>query len=192
MAAPILGATTRSQKATKNVIYLYMAGGMSHLDRFDTKPGSDVQGPVESIKTKADGVQISQYLPRMADHMDKVAVIRSMTSNQGAHDLGRYLLHTSYQALGTIQHPSLASWVLKGSGRTNEKLPGSVVIGGGGREKGAGFFGAKYAPVVIGNPNAGLQNSQLPRGVTASQFNKRLSLADRFDRAFRKRYDQPR
>ncbi len=104
-----------------------MHGVVVGADEFDTKPGSDVQGRVESIATKAGGVQISQYLPQMAEHMDKVAVIRSMTSNQGAHDLGRYLLHTSYPALGTIQHPSLASWVLKGSGRTNENLPGSVV-----------------------------------------------------------------
>ena len=157
---------------------------MSHLDTFGTKPGADVQGPVETIKTNAHGVQVSQYVPQMGKHMDKVAVIRSMHSTQGAHEQGRYRPHTSYQALGTIQHPSLASWVLKVSGRKNKKLPGSVVIGGGGREKGAGFFGAEYAPVVIGNPNAGLQDSQLPRGVTERQFNKRLSLADRFDKAF--------
>ena len=47
----------------KSVIYLYMSGGMSHLDTFDTKPGAETQGPVESIDTAADGVQISQYFP---------------------------------------------------------------------------------------------------------------------------------
>ena len=53
----------------KAVIYLYMNGGMSHLDTFDTKPGAETQGPVESIKTSADGVMISEYFPTLAKQM---------------------------------------------------------------------------------------------------------------------------
>ena len=55
----------------KKVIYLYMAGGMSHLDTFDPKPDapSEVRGNLSSIKTSADGVRVSEYLPNIAKHM---------------------------------------------------------------------------------------------------------------------------
>ena len=75
----------------KSVIYLYMSGGMSHLDTFDTKPGAETQGPVESIKTSADGVQLSEYLPKLADQMHNVAVINSMNSTRCSR--ARSLLH---------------------------------------------------------------------------------------------------
>ena len=80
----------------KSVIYLYMSGGMSHLDTFDTKPGADTQGPVESIKTSADGVQISQFFPTLAKQMHNIALINSLNSTQGAHAQGNYFMHTSY------------------------------------------------------------------------------------------------
>ena len=69
---------------------------MSHLDTFDPKPGAETQGPIESIKTNASGIAVSEYFPEMAKQMDKVAVISSMNSTQGAHAQGRYFMHTSY------------------------------------------------------------------------------------------------
>ena len=188
---PSITIAQRSRRTrSKSVIYLYMSGGMSHIDTFDPKPGSQVQGPVESIKTSSDGVIISQYFPLMAKSMDKVAVIRSMYSTQGAHDQGRYYLHTSYVDRGAIHHPSLGSWIMKLSGRASTKLPGNVLIGDLNRETGAGFLEAKYGPVIVGNPNSGLKHSRLPEDVTPEQFVIRMKLADRFDRAFRTRYKQ--
>ena len=94
--APLLGATLATpafaqskeggRKAAEHVIFLNMAGGMSHLDTFDLKPGRDVQGPVEGIDTTGD-FQLSQYLPKSAEVADKMCVINSMTSQQGAHEL---------------------------------------------------------------------------------------------------------
>ncbi len=87
--APMLGGSLASQafaektSVTKtgcatNVIFLNMAGGMSHLDTFDLKPGQDVQGPVKGIPTTADGLQIASYLPRTAEIMREVCTIHSM------------------------------------------------------------------------------------------------------------------
>ncbi|MHC4452584.1 MAG: DUF1501 domain-containing protein, partial [Planctomycetota bacterium] len=115
-AFPLEAATAR------NVIYLYMAGGMTHLDTFDVKPGAATQGPVEALKTNADGVRISQYFPLLAKQMDKVAVINSMNSNQGAHQQGRYFMHTGYQLRGTIRHPSIGAWLERMRGRVNTTL----------------------------------------------------------------------
>ena len=64
----------------KNVIYLFMAGGMSQIDTFDPKPGAATQGPVETLRSNVDDISVSQYLPLMALNMDKVAVVRSLTS----------------------------------------------------------------------------------------------------------------
>src|SRR3982750_3365354 len=82
IAAPFEGASKLKQVATaRNVIYLYMSGGMSHLDTFDPKEaGSTVMGPVSPIKTSADGVRVSEYLPRIATQMHHVAVIPSLAS----------------------------------------------------------------------------------------------------------------
>jgi len=65
------GSATAKQVATaRNVIYLYMSGGQSHLDTWDPKPDNkEVMGATKAIKTSADGVQISEYLPRMAKQM---------------------------------------------------------------------------------------------------------------------------
>ncbi|MCB1078468.1 MAG: DUF1501 domain-containing protein, partial [Verrucomicrobiae bacterium] len=117
----------------KSVIYLYMSGGMTHMDTFDPKPGHENQGPVRAIRTSADGVEISEYLPRLAQHMDKAALIRSMTSTAGAHAQGNYFMHTSYEMRSTIRHPGIGAWLLKYKGRLNENLPGSVCIAGGSR-----------------------------------------------------------
>ena len=53
----------------KRVIYLFMTGGMTHLDTFDPKPGAETQGPVEALKTSADDVRVTQYFPKMAQQM---------------------------------------------------------------------------------------------------------------------------
>jgi len=103
--APLRPATA------KNVIYLFMSGGMTHLDTFDLKPGAATQGPTEALKTNADGVQISSHLPNLARHMDKIAVINSLNSTQGAHAQGQYFMHTSYTLRGTIKHPTMATFV---------------------------------------------------------------------------------
>ena len=61
IAAPFADASTLRQVATaKNVIYLYMSGGQSHLDTWDPKEGVETAGPVKPIKTSADGVRISE------------------------------------------------------------------------------------------------------------------------------------
>ena len=66
----------------KNVIYLYMSGGMTHIDTFDPKPGTETGGPTQAIKTKTDGMQLAENLPLLANHTDKIAVIRGMTSTK--------------------------------------------------------------------------------------------------------------
>lgn len=193
-AQSALGATVKAVNIPKGgyrkLIYLYMSGGMTHLDTFDPKPqNAEVAGPVTAINTNADGVQLSEYMPMLAQQADKMCVVRGMHSTQGAHEQGRYFMHTSYTKRGTIRHPNLGVWMAKLQGRINEKLPANVHVGGSAADAHAGFWEGKYAPLVIGDPVKGLQNVSLPEDVSEKQFEHRMELAAQFDRSFRSRYD---
>ncbi|MCF6310827.1 MAG: DUF1501 domain-containing protein [Verrucomicrobiales bacterium] len=185
---PNLGLPGRANSA-KSVIYLYMSGGMTHMDTFDPKVGHENQGPTKAIPTNVDGIQISEYLPQLANHADKMAIVRSMSSTAGAHQQANYLMHTSYDMRATIRHPGVGAWLQKFHGRLNPNLPGSVFIGGSSRiNGGSGFFESSYEPLTINDPNAGLKNSKR-RGVSQEVFNHRLSLAESLDADFHDQYD---
>ena len=74
-------APASSGPSAKSCIYLYMSGGMTHLDTFDPKPGTEQGGPLGAIRTKADDVFLSEFFPRLAYRMDKVALVRSLKTN---------------------------------------------------------------------------------------------------------------
>lgn len=183
-----IAAATQPASA-KRVIYLYMGGGMSHIDTFDTKPGSDTQGPVESIRTNVSDIRVSQFFPEMAKQMDKVCVINSLNSTQGAHAQGRYFMHTSYFLRGTIKHPDLGAYSSLFLPKLNGMLPSNVKIGGNSSGLGGGFLESKYAALPIGNPEAGLQHSQLPKQISDSRFSKRLARVKQMNSAFASKYN---
>jgi hypothetical protein len=163
---------------------------MSHLDTFDPKPeNKDVMGLTTAIKTNADGAQISNYLPLMARQMNKVSLVRSMTSTQGAHEQGQYFQHTSYTLRSSIRHPSMGAWLQKFQGKGNPTLPGSVMIGNDSRHPGAGFFESKFAPLMISDPEGGINNVKTNPWFTAERFHDRLSTAKKLDAAFAQKYD---
>ena len=167
----------------KRVIYLYMDGGMSHVDTWDPKQG-EVMGPTKVIASSADGIRLGEYLPRTAKHMHLGALVRSLTSNQGAHEQGNYFMHTSYEMRGTINHPSLGAWLSHFQGPGNPALPASVYIGNASRHPGAGFFPPHHHPLFVNNPDNGLRDIRRPEGLDAARQAKRLALASDFDAPF--------
>lgn len=174
----------------KQVIYLYMSGGMTHIDTFDPKPDAPVEfrGPVDAISTNVDGIQLGHCLPLLAQHMDKVALIRSLNTTQGAHAQGKYLMHTGYSPRGTISHPSSGSWVSKLAGGMNDTLPSFVLIGGGNRHPGGGFFEPKFAPLPIGDPAQGLRNVKRRGNTDDESFERQLTLREELDHDFDTKY----
>ena len=194
LASPVLGQTSANAASlgkAEHVIFLNMDGGMSHIDTFDVKPGTDVQGPVKAINSTGD-FQLSEYLPNTAKMGDKLCLINSMTSTQGAHEQAQYQLHSSYSPLGTIGHPSIGSWVVKLKGRENTALPGYVSIGGGKpKNSSSGFMGAEYAGVRLGRADEGLKNSHRASGVSEEDFETRLAVADVLNQRFHERYKVP-
>ncbi|MEC7584495.1 MAG: DUF1501 domain-containing protein [Planctomycetota bacterium] len=189
LGQPLLTLAPRHEPA-QQVIYLFLRGGMSHLDTLDPKPGAATQGPTEAIRTRADGVQLSQHFPLLADQMDKACIISSMTSTQGAHQQAQYMMRTSYEKRGTIQHASLGAWHNRIVDRQNSTLPGHVIVGGAADMPSAGFFPPQYAALPIGSAESGLQNSRRPRGVTERRFQDRLERLAKMNQTFSDNHPQ--
>ena len=177
--------------SARHVIFLYMSGGMTHIDTFDPKPeNAEVMGETNAIATSADGIQIGHWLPETAKQMHNASLIRSLTSNQGAHQQANYLLHTSYQRRGTIKHPTLGSWVSRLSGKLNKTLPAQVRINGGSDVLGAGFLESKHGPLPLGNPSSGIQNSKAAKYLDETMYDGRLKTAQEFNKMFLGEYSQ--
>lgn len=127
-------------------------------------------------------------LENCAAHTDKMTIMRSIGSSQGAHDPAQYVARTNYRPLATIEHPAMGSWAMHHLGRRNTTMPGYVNIGGGSRHPGAGFMPTEFEPLPIGDPDSGLQNIALPPGVSETQFVDRLDMLEKFNADFQETY----
>ena len=186
----LIARTTRIPTA-RHVVFLNMSGGMTHIDTFDPKPeNKEVMGETSAINTSADGIQLGSWLPRTAQQMHLASLVRSVNSNQGAHEQANYLLHTSYQKRGTIVHPSMGSWISKLCGKLNNSLPDNVKINGGSGIIGAGYFESKHGPLPLGNPDAGIQNVKKSGYVAEDMYRDRLDASSILNEGFSKQFPQ--
>jgi Protein of unknown function (DUF1501) len=172
----------------KRLIYLFMSGGMTHLDTFDLKPGHPSQGETRGIATNVPGLQVSQLLPTIASQLDRLAVIRSMYTQTADHEDGEYLMRTSYDEIATERHPSIGPWIQRFRGRLNKALPDTVLIGAPARHPAAGFLDPSYSPLPIADANRGLENTNAPQYLTLESFEKRVDLIGKLDRKFQQKF----
>jgi len=187
LRAASTGPGTPGFSKAKNVIFLWMGGGMTHIDTWDPKTGS-TKGPTTPIKGKGGIDFLGGTMENMAKVSDKISIIRSMSSKTGVHDAGTYIMKTGYEPRGTIVHPNLGAWASHFLGRIKGvTLPDSVVVNSGSAYPGAGFFPPALSPIPISNPEQGLQN--IRPTTSEGQFQKRVSLMDEFDSAFRKKFE---
>jgi uncharacterized protein (DUF1501 family) len=168
----------------KSCILLWMNGGPSHLDTFDPKPGTATGGPFKAIATSTPGVKISEHLPHLAEEARHLAIIRSMTSKEGNHDRGQYLMHTGYAPSGTLKHPSLGAWVSHELGNPDFDLPNFVSIRG--PSVGASFLGVEHNPFAVQNPSQGVRNLPAAKDVDRTRFATRLEALEILQTNFRK------
>src|SRR5208337_4852833 len=173
----------------KRVLFLCMRGGPSHLDLFDYKPklaadsGKPGQRPGSTLlgskfkfaRHGQSGLWVSELLPEVAAHADKLCMIPSMQTDLPAHPQAFIKLHT-----GTSQfmRPSLGAWTLYGLGTENQNLPGFVSITppsgfGGAQNYGSSFLPAVYQGTRLGNDNRPIANAEIanlrPKDVAAAQ-----------------------
>ncbi|MBA4016577.1 MAG: DUF1501 domain-containing protein [Pirellula sp.] len=184
-ARAALASATEGRKSTKPkaCILLWMNGGPSHIDTFDPKPGTANGGEFKAIRTSARDVQICEHLPQVAEQAKHLAIVRSMTSKEGNHDRGQYLMHTGYSPSGTLKHPSLGSWVSSELGNPDFDLPNFVSIRG--PSVGSGFLGVQHNPFAIQNPSRGVRNLAAPKDVDQTRFAARLEALQMLQDDFR-------
>ena len=167
----------RNQKAA---ILLWMGGGPSTIDIWDLKPGSSTGGPFRPIATNGD-VQICEHMPLMAKNMDKVSIVRSMSTREADHTRGRYYMHTGYVPNPSIKHPSYGSVIAHqlGSQRTELEIPSFISVGGG--SEGPGFLGMAYSPFSVA-ANGRVRNLNL--GITPDRLNSRIQALKLMENGF--------
>ena len=107
------GIAGESRARAKSCILIWLDGGPSHLETFDLKPDApaEVRGPFASIPTAASGIHICEHLPRLAERMKHAAIIRSLTSPLGEHNLGTNYMLTGYAPTPAIEYPAIGSVV---------------------------------------------------------------------------------
>jgi hypothetical protein len=176
--------TAKGGGKAKSLIYIYLSGGMSHLDTFDPKrAGSDAAGPTTPLETGTD-IKLGDKMVKLAKLADKFAVINSMSSVNGAHDQGNYIMHTGYNKRATIVHPTMGTMAEKYLGRRNEILPDSVVIGQS--TSNSGYLDPSMSPLPIADPAAGVPNTYLL--TDEDNFSTRMNLAQKLGQKLVNKY----
>jgi hypothetical protein len=137
-----------AKKSGKRCILLWMNGGASQIDTFDMKPGRPTGGPFRPIASNVTGLQVCEYLPRMAKMADRLAVVRSMRTSEPDHPNGIYSMHTGQRPIVNVSHPELGAMVAKYLGNPDANLPSFVRMGPTGYG-GAGFLGPQYQPFSL-------------------------------------------
>jgi uncharacterized protein (DUF1501 family) len=135
-------------RVRKRCLVLWMAGGPSQMETFDPKPGTATGGPTQAIATRVAGLHIAANLPEIAKRMDRLSIIRSMTSPEGDHGRGEYYLHTGYPQVQAFPRPALGSIVSHQSPPADYPLFVSI----GARGLGPAYLGPDHAPFAVENP----------------------------------------
>ena len=200
----------------KSVIYLFMHGGVSHVDTFDPKPqltrytGKTLSPELaKTIKTSfihdpskavlrgspwefrpggSCGTPVSDLFPHVRTMMDDIAVIRGCYSDQFDHAPAIYLRSTGSQIAG---RPSLGSWVTYGLGTENQNLPAFVVMSDGSTKSGppaygSGFLPAVYQGAVFRSGESPILYLKNPDGVTSEVQRGTLDLITTLDKLHEK------
>jgi len=196
-AGPLSAKKAPLPASAKNVIFLFMHGGPSHLETFDPKPAlNELHGklvpasfghvqlqfsrfnesPVLGCKRTfrqhgQSGITVSDLFPHVSRHVDKLAVIRSMYHDGFTHTAALNWLNNGWPRLG---RPSLGSWITYGLGSESDSLPAFVVMLEGGIKCGPVAYGNGFLPAVYqGTPfrsgGSPILNLKRPEGMTEQQ-----------------------
>jgi hypothetical protein len=207
-AKPRAHGTHHATRA-KNVIFLYMDGGVSQVDSFDYKPmleryhgrdphtifqveptqfnnvGRVMMSPWRFRRYGQCGRWVSDLFPNVARQVDDVAVIHSLTSRFPEHTSANYFLHTG---TGLQGRPSMGAWLGYGLGSENQNLPGFIVLNGGLIPPGgldnfnSGFLPAAYQGSVFRPSDPAVANIR-PLERDPQQQRHKLELLRQLDRA---------
>ncbi|GIW81528.1 MAG: hypothetical protein KatS3mg105_3335 [Gemmatales bacterium] len=194
--------TVNNPQRRKSCILLWMNGGPSQIDTFDLKPNHENGGEFKEIQTNVPGIKISEHLPKISKFMDKMAIVRSMSTKEGDHGRGTFLMRTGELPQGPIHYPTIGASLSKELGDDQSELPNFVSIAPyrffNPAAWGPGFLGPKYAPLIVGDATRAfrtndadayqellkVQNLQPYGDVSKEQVDARISLLQSLEHDF--------
>jgi hypothetical protein len=195
--------TVNNPQRKRSVILLWMDGGPSQMDTFNLKPGHANGGPYKETDTNVPGIKIGEHLPKLARHMDKMAIIRSMSTKENEHERATFYMRSGYQPLGPVQFPPLGSLVANELGDDQAALPSFISIAPhtfvSPASFSSGFLPPRYAPLIVSNPVAfrqpadyeqalKVQDLVRPKEVSDTQAESRLELLKGMQKDFSNRH----
>ena len=175
-------------------ILLFLEGGPSQVDMWDPKPNSSFR----PISTNVSGIQVSELLPKTAQRMDRLAIIRSMHTLENNHPQATHYAATGHQVNPAMRFPSLGSVIAKEMGSRNN-LPAYVLTPDIGNDTaliesfGAAFIGTQYDPMTLPDPSLPSfhpPDLSLPKSITADRLQDRLSFQKVVERLYRQKVRQ--
>jgi hypothetical protein len=194
-AAGVLGFSTLVQPATakalakgdKRVLVIWLSGGVSQLETWDPKPGTNTGGPFQTIATSVPDVHICELLPYTAKWMHKMSLVRGINTAEDDHGKGAVIMHTGRRQEPGMSYPHLGSACAKLLGREDNPLPGYIHItprgNGGVNAADAAFLGPRFASVALDDGKAPANISR-PADLTAeadrARQEIRLKASERF------------
>ncbi len=176
----------------KSVIHIYLPGGMAHQESFDPKPFAPIEyrGPLGTVRTKIAGEVFSEKLVKTAAVADKIAVIRSLTHSEAAHERGTHNMFTGYRPSPALDYPSLGSVVSHEFGARKNMPPYVAVPNQPNEYAGSGYLSSAYGPFSLGSDPAAanftVRDLALPGGVNAERWARRRGYLEAVDDHFRK------
>ncbi|MHC4877455.1 MAG: DUF1501 domain-containing protein [Planctomycetota bacterium] len=169
------------KKNNKACILMWMGGGPPTIDIWDLKPGSKNGGEFKPIETAGD-LQISEHMPKTAQVMDKLSVVRAMSTREADHTRGRYYMTTTFVPNPTVVHASFGSVVGYELGRKRDELeiPAYIAIDGGGMSP--GYLGMRYAPFSVTSTGQ-IRNAETG-GVSTDRLMNRMQMWEAIEQSF--------
>ncbi|WP_237225880.1 DUF1501 domain-containing protein [Rubinisphaera sp. JC750] len=175
----------------KSVIHIFLPGGIAQQESFDPKPFAPIEyrGEMKQIKTKIDGVQFGETLPKTAQIADRLTIINSMTHGEAAHERGTHNMFTGYRPSPAIQYPSIGAIVSHQLGTRNNLPPYVCVPNQPNEFAGTGYLSSSYAPFSLGSDPASngfkVRDLDMYAGIDDSRFATRRSALEAVNEHFR-------
>jgi len=177
------------KKKHKQVLFIWLDGGMSQLESWDPKPNTEFGGPFRTIPTSVPGIHISELLPRTAKQMHHLALVRSLCTKDENHSSGVDRIQRGDPKPRGVTYPYFGSAVAKFLGSGDSGLPPYVWIkpnNGGFIFKDAGFLGPRYGAMAFGDGKPP-ENLLRAASVTEADDLERNSLRQQLDKHYAQR-----
>ncbi|MCH9653586.1 MAG: DUF1501 domain-containing protein [Planctomycetes bacterium] len=176
-------ASKKLASQQKQVVVFWLSGGVSQLETWDPKPGTETGGPFLSIPTSAPGVQISELLPHTAQQMHHLALVRGINTKENDHGKGGYIMQTGRKKQPGFAFPYLGSTFSSHLSSPDSPLPGYISVGAGGSSSESTFLGPRHAPLVLSGGRAP-SNLELHKSMQPDRDQMRRKLRNKISRRF--------